>query len=266
MRGVVAAVCCVVAPVLLVTAGVIMWANRTVLDSGHVAREVDVAIGDPEVSDALIDAVTNRLPQDPSVQAAARATLERVVETPIFRNALSNAVLTAHAALVTGDEPQVLLDLTDYLDELTAEVAAIDPVAAQLIPPTTSLQLLLAERTELPTVWRVTAAMRRVAPALIVLGISFAALGLVLARRRGRWLGIAGLLAALTAIGLWFATNVASDTAVDTISDPDLRLAGDDIVTRLTSGLSTQLLAMAGIGAVAIAAALIIARLEPEDF
>jgi hypothetical protein len=160
----------------------------------------------------------------------------------------------------------VLLDLTDYVDELTAEVAAVDPVAAQQIPPATTLQLLLAERTELPTVWRVTAAMRRIAPALIVLGISFGALGLVLARRRGRWLGIAGLIGALMAIGLWFASNVANDTVVDAIADPNLRTAGDEIVTRVTTGLSTQLLAMAGIGAVAIAAALIISRFEPEDF
>lgn len=266
IRGVIAAVCCIVAPVLLVTAGVIMWANRTVLDSGHVAREVDVAVGDPQVRGSLLDAVSARLPQDPAVQAAARPTLEEVVDTPVFRNALSNAVRTTHATLVDGDDPQVLLDLTDYVDELQAEVATIDPVAAQQIPPGTTLQLLIAERTQLPAVWRVTAALRRVAPALIVLGISFAALGLVLAHRRGRWLGIAGLIGALMAIVLWIVVSIAEDTAVGAISDADLRAAGEDIVSRLTSGLSTQLLAMAGIGAVAIAAAMIIARFEPEDF
>jgi hypothetical protein len=266
IRKPIAAIACIVAPILLVAAGVIIWANRTVLDGGHVAQEVDAALAEPEVSDALIDAIVVRLPQDPAVQAAARPTLEQVVATPVFRNTVSNAVLAAHATLVDGDEPDVILDLTEYVDELQAEVAKVDPAAAQLIPPATPIQVYLAERTELPWVWRTTAAMRRIAPALLVLGVSLGALGLVVAERRGRWLGIAGLIAGLLAIGLWFLTSIATDTAVDSISDPALREPAHTIVDRLTSGLSTQMLAIAGVAAAAIVIALIVARFEPEPF
>ncbi len=266
IRKPIAAIACIVAPVLLVAAGVIIWANRTVLDGGHVAREVDAALAEPAISAALIDAVALRLPQDPVVQAAVRPTLEQVVATPVFRNAMSNAVLAAHATLVDGDEPSVLLDLTEYLDELQVEVAKIDPVAAQQIPTTTTIQVLIAERTQLPVVWRITAAMRRVAAALLVLGVSLGALGLVLAQRRGRWLGIAGMIAGLLALGLWFLTSVATDAAVEGIADPTVRAPADAIVDRLTSGLSTQLLAMAGVATAAIAIALIVSRFEPEPF
>jgi hypothetical protein len=200
------------------------------------------------------------------VQAAARPTIERVIATPLFRNAMSNAVRAAHVTLVDGDEPEIVLDLTSYLDELQQEVATIDPAAAQAIPTTTSIRLAIADRTDLPAVWRATAAMRRIPVALLVLGISLGALGLVLARRRGRWLGIAALIGGLLAIGIWLLTSFATDGAVDAIADPDLRIVGDDVAGRLTSGLAAQSLVIAAIAGVAILIALVISRLEPEDF
>jgi dipeptide/tripeptide permease len=74
------------------------------------------------------------------------------------------------------------------------------------------------------------------------------------------------MIAGLLAIALWFLTSIATDTAVDNISDPALREPAHVIVDRLTAGLSTQMLAIAGVAAAAIVIALIVARFEPEPF
>ena len=117
IRGIIAAVTCVVAPVLLVTAGVLMWANRTVLDSGRVAHEVDVALADPEVSRALIEALDDG--------RVARATLDVTDPEPLP----SGHPLYAHPRVrlsphVSWSAPGALGRLLDrFIDNLRAYVA-----------------------------------------------------------------------------------------------------------------------------------------------
>jgi hypothetical protein len=264
IRRVVAGIACVLAPIVLVTAVMLWWANRTVLDSDHVAGEVDAALSEPEVVSALTSGILTRLPPDPAVQAAAQRIVPQVIGTPMFRNVMSNAVRASHSTLVLGEQPDVVLDLTNYLDELQAEVAAVDPAAAAAIPTTTELRLLIAERSQLPAVWEATTTMRRVVPALIVIGLSLTALGLVLAIHRGRWLIVAALIGVLLAAGLWAAVRLGEDSAVDGIADPAVRTPADNLLNRVTTGLNDQLLVILGVATLTILIGMIVAWIEPD--
>jgi hypothetical protein len=129
VRTVTAAVCGVLAVVLLFLSAIAVWARVTVFDSDRVATIVGNALAEPEVSQALADRVTEQvftavdvdsfldevLPAQLSrlapviaggLEDAVDRALTRVFESPDVQELLTNLVRRAHAAamrLLEGD-------------------------------------------------------------------------------------------------------------------------------------------------------------------
>ncbi len=129
MRGVGAAICGVLAVVLLLVSAIAVWARVTVFDSDRVAGIVGDALAEPEVSQALADRVTEQvfaavdvdsfldsvLPDQLTrlapvisggLEDAVDRAMTRVFESPDVQELLTNLVRRAHAAamrLLEGD-------------------------------------------------------------------------------------------------------------------------------------------------------------------
>jgi hypothetical protein len=204
---------------LAVVALVLSYAGRAVLRSGPFADRASAALRDPAVQADVADHLTSAVigvnsdlaPVRPLIRAAARG----VIATGGFAAVFHRGVLAAHAAVVNGHRPRVLVDVSDAAVLLQGLLERLAPSAARTIgaervvdllsvkPPSAVTDIARTARAIYSTAWIFAVAALLLALAALWLagdvagtarsiGIGVAAAGLLLVAFYLLGLGIVG--------------------------------------------------------------------------
>jgi hypothetical protein len=265
------------------------WAARSVIDdqafAATVGRTLDTPTLEAAMSDALTDAVTDRIVAiDPTLRAIGAGLLgleptagareirawvaERMrgaIRSDGFAAARDRLVLAVHRALVGRPDPDDIVRLEGdavvvYLAGLSdATIAGLDAAAprlVRLVPVEASFVVARAEELEaIQTTLATLRAVQVIVPLVVLLTIL---LILVLAHRRVRALGAVG--AALVAAGVFslVATWVAGSVAAARMTEPLAAEVARDVVDAMTATLATQSLMLIAGGAVFMLLAMLV--------
>jgi hypothetical protein len=242
---------CLLAPL----ASVGVWTRREVLDTSSFTNLADDLLAKEAVRNELADRIVRNLershPQLAFAHPGVVAVVRGVMPAPAFKQVFRGAVHSLHGQLVNGDE-QLTLDLSAALALISADLGRINPNALNYLPSASTIPVIvIAQRSDKPIVWDAVNLMKPLswfAP-LTVFALLFA--GVLLADRRWRALGIAGVGVVLASLALIGALRVGRSTVASAIGSVDVRAgvnAGWDVIGRSVSG---QTLIITGLGAVA---------------
>ena len=102
------------------------------------------------------------------------------------------AVLRAHRAVVGGGGRQVVLNLTETLDDVKSALGTIAPNLADKIPPGDEVQVRVFDKTQLDTIYDITNLTKKAVVVVTILALLFLAGGVALSSRRWKTLALAG--------------------------------------------------------------------------
>ena len=278
----VAALLLVLVPAVLL-ANASAWALRTALDDVAFARTVGRALDTPaleaavaaRVSDAMIetiDAVPDRLaivsravlgvdetPTRAEIDAALQPRVVAALRDPRVEAVRDEAVAATHRFVLDGATgssefvavrgDQVVLDLSPLVERVIAAIDDRLPRAGLAVVDPADARLVLAEASALRTVARVVSIAETLQTVIPLAVLAVILLVVVLAHRRTRALGYAGLaimLAGLASLGIaWAGGDVAGSAA----SDPLVGALVEDVYASLVGPLVLQSMAIVGAGA-----------------
>lgn len=242
VRGLLARLLALVAAVLLPLALVSVWLSAVVDDTERYVATVEPLAEDPAVIGALQRTLTQRtvaaLEERGGAlggQVAARfeddldRAVRRVLESDLFPPVWSTANATAHDELLAqlrqegGAADDVTLDLGRVADAVLDEVGDALPFSLGPVGLEAPVTVLEGEQVQQArTAYRALTAAGLWLP---VLWLGAVALALLLARRRGRLLGLLGAASAVTtALALW-GLELARDRAVGGVPGSDRALS-----------------------------------------
>ncbi len=126
-----------VAVLCAVLALLLSYAGRAVLQPRPFADRVSVALRDPavqaDVADHLTSAAVKANGDLAPVRPLIRSVAGAAIGTPAFAAVLHRAVLTAHTAVVKGNRPKALVDVSDAVVLLQGLLERLAPRAAAAI-------------------------------------------------------------------------------------------------------------------------------------
>ncbi|MGY0017460.1 hypothetical protein ACVHNB_00540 [Streptomyces sp. YJ-C3] len=272
-RTVVATVLLVLACLLVPLGTLSTWAKYEIGDSDRYVSAMAPLAGDPDVQNAVADAVTTGIMKNISV-GPLQSTVERYLhdavvsftDTAAFRKAWDTANRAAHDAvqqsLDDGSTGPVTLDLAPVGEQVERQLQDDGVPFADQIPVTHSEITILSagDLDQLRTVFH----MLQIAGLWLPLAaLVFAVAGLLLAVHRRRALTATALGAALGAAALLVAQTIArSLTLGDLDSDADKAAAGA-VYDALTSSMRTASWVIVGVGAAVALGAWLTGRFGP---
>lgn len=274
-RNAISIVCGVLAAVLLLVGGVLLYARQEIVDPDRFsARAVDALQDDAVRRVAARELVANVLERGSADLATARPLIETavgvVVTTPPFRRVLRIAARESNRLLLTREEGNLVLDLADATSLIRGPIESVAPQVADRLPDDLSPQLLELRRSSAAT----TAV--EVADRIRFLGLLLPALGLV-ALVAGVWIapdrraGVmrAGIGLGVAAAVLLIALQVGRIQALaavhggELVTDDEARAAAAGVWSAYLGDLRTWAILAGAVGfAVAGAAA---SRVEAEE-
>src|SRR5262249_5630322 len=109
-----------------------------------------------------------------------------------FQEIFDAAVLRAHHAVVDGGARQMVLNLSESVDNVRSALKPIAPNLAKEIPKGEEVQVKILSKTQLDTVYKVTKLVKNGVIAITIVSLLFLAGGIALSTRRWRTLALAG--------------------------------------------------------------------------
>ncbi len=266
--------------VLMVVAGLLVpftligvWAQRVLLDRSHLTALSDELLARRAVRVALADEIVAQLemqlPELDQLQGTVQPVAVRALDTPAFDTDFNEALAQVYKQLDAGDTT-ITLNLDPSLKLVRARLEPIAPELAGDLPSGSQISAItLVRRSDWPVVWgAVSAASGLWLPALLLALVCFAG-AVLLARRRLRALGIAGVVAAGVALVLFVALVIVEHIADRTIEsgvDESAFEATWDVVTReLRNSVLVTLAIGLLLATAAAAAALVAARRDASS-
>lgn len=244
---------------LLVPLGTLStWAKHEIGDSDRYAATMAPLAADPDVRDAVADAVTSGVMKNVDMGALESAVEQYLhdavvsfTDTDAFRDAWDTANRAAHdavqQALDDGATGPVTLDLAPVTEQVKGQLEANGVPFAERIPVThTEVTLLSAgDLAELRTVFHL---LQRAGLWLPLAAVVCAAAGLALAAHRRRALALTALGAALGAAALLVALPIARALTLSDISGSTNRAATGAVYDALTSPMRTASWVIVAVG------------------
>jgi hypothetical protein len=196
-RRILASILVVLGALLLLFSSFGWWADRYFLNSERFSDHATEIIDQEKVQDALAFAITHQISKqsgrklslaEPVIQSIVR----EIVDSDAFKTIFDAAVLRAHRAVVEGHAREMVLDLSESVDNVRSALRPIAPNLAQKIPAGEKVEVKILSKTQLDTVYDVTNAVKKGVIAITIVSLLFLAGGIALAPRRWRTLALAG--------------------------------------------------------------------------
>jgi hypothetical protein len=121
-----------------------------------------------------------------------QSIVREIVDSDAFKGIFDAAVLRAHRAVVEGDAREMVLDLSESVDNVRSALRPIAPNLAKKIPAGEKVEVKILSKTQLDTVYDVTNGVKKGVIAITVVSLLFIAGGIALSPRRWRALALAG--------------------------------------------------------------------------
>jgi hypothetical protein len=196
-RRILASILVVIGALLLLVSSFGWWANRYFLNSERFSAKASQIVANEDVQDALTVAITTQISKssgrDLRIAEPIIGTIVRqVVQSEQFKTVFHGAVLRAHRAVVGGGGRQVVLDLTETLDDVKSALGTIAPNLAEKIPPGDEVQVKVFDKTQLDTIYDITNLTKKAVVVVTILALLFLGAGVALSSRRWKTLALAG--------------------------------------------------------------------------
>lgn len=252
----------VVGWLLVPLAGLGVWVQRVVLDTGEFTALSDDLLEREAVRDALAAEIVARFEAVQPGVSQAGVPLEPLISdalgAPAFTDRFADALARLHSQLVDGDD-RLSLDLDPTIALVADEVRARFPEAAGRIPPIgESGDLVLVRRAQAPYIWAGVVAARWGSLISIVVVLVLLGFAVALARRPGLTLGVAGVGVIAASLLLLALVAAAQAYASRWVSAGVQRAAFEATWDVFQRSLTVQMLLVALVGVAAAAAGFLI--------
>jgi hypothetical protein len=258
-RSIAAAICVVLAALLTTPAGVAFWGQRTLNDGQRYLDTVGPLVDSPQVQEAISTKVIDAIEQQVDIEAilnnafagvitdrprlqqlvgplsgAVDGLIEREVREFVASDAFADVWVrvntraqqalvrvlkgeTTGAVSAQGD--QVVLDVSDVIDQVKARLVARGLTVVQNVPiPETDKQIVLLDAPQLDQARTIYAFANPLARWLIVVVVALYLAGFLLARRRPRMTVIIGVVLAANALLVAFCLSVGRQLFIDKLA------------------------------------------------
>ncbi|WP_327655920.1 hypothetical protein [Streptomyces sp. NBC_00483] len=246
---------------LLVPLGTLStWAKYEIGDSDRYVSAMAPPAGDPDVQNAVADAVTTGVMKNLDVGALASVVEDYLhdavvsfTDTDAFRGAWNTANRAAHdavqQALDEGTTGPVTLDLAPVTRQVKQQLEENGVPFAERIP-VAHTEVTLLSAGDLAGLRKGFHAFQLAGPWLPLAAVVCAVAGLALARRRRPALALTALGAALGAAALLIALPLARALTLEDISDAANKAATAAVYDALTSPMRTASWVILAVGVV----------------
>jgi hypothetical protein len=258
-RSIAAAICVVLAALLTTPAGVAFWGQRTLNDGQRYLDTVGPLVDSPQVQEAISTKVIDAIEQQVDIEAilnnafagvitdrprlqqlvgplsgAVDGLIEREVREFVASDAFADVWVrvntraqqalvrvlkgeTTGAVSAQGD--QVVLDVSDVIDQVKARLVARGLTVVQNVPiPETDKQIVLLDAPQLDQARTISAFANPLARWLIVVVVALYLAAFLLARRRPRMTVIIGVVLAVNALLVAFCLSVGRQLFIDKLA------------------------------------------------
>jgi hypothetical protein len=228
-RRFIAGICLVLAAILTVFAGTGIWLERNVLNTNNFTLTADEVIRDSAVQKAIAEQVVDQIVGNDKKLEIARPFLEPIVQQVVasapFQKVFDEAVRNSHQVLTNEKAKQLVLNISNVVDDVKSVLNEVAPGLAAQIPDGKKVEVTILEKSKLGVVWDTIDLIRKIVVALIVSFFVLAVLGFLIAPYRWRSMALFGATAAIAGI-VWFliftggrmatASIVSSDDVIQT--------------------------------------------------
>jgi hypothetical protein len=121
-----------------------------------------------------------------------QSIVREIVGSDAFQGIFDDAVLRAHHAVVKGGAHQLVLNLSEAVDNVRSALRPIAPNLAKKIPKGEQVEVKILSKTQLDTVYNITNIVKKGVIATTIVSLLFLAGGVALSSRRWRTLALAG--------------------------------------------------------------------------
>jgi hypothetical protein len=196
-RRIIASILVVIGALLLLLSSFGWWTDRYFLNSERFTNKANQILDEEKVQDALAFAITQQISKqsgrnlslaEPVIQSIVR----EIVGSAPFQKIFDTAVLRAHRAVVEGGAREMVLNLSESVDNVRGALRPIAPNLAKKIPKGETVEVRILSKTQLDTVYDITNLVKKGVIAITVLSLLFLAGGIALSPRRWRTLALAG--------------------------------------------------------------------------
>jgi hypothetical protein len=196
-RRVLASILVVIGALLLLLSSFGWWGDRYFLNSERFTSKSNQILDQSEVQDALAFAITRQISKESGhdlslAEPVIQSIVRNIVASTPFQKIFDAAVLRAHHAVVEGGAREMVLDLSDAVDNVRSALRPIAPNLAKKIPKGEKVEVKILSKTQLDTVYDVTNLVKKGVIAITILAVLLLAGGIALSPRRWRTLALAG--------------------------------------------------------------------------
>jgi hypothetical protein len=196
-RRILASILVVIGALLLLLSSFGWWADRYFLDSERFTNKANQILDRSEVQDALAFAITKQISEQSGrdlslAEPVIQSIVGNIVASSPFQKIFDTAVLRAHHAVVEGGAREMVLNLSDAVDNVRSALKPIAPNLAKKIPKGETVEVKVLSKTQLDTVYDVTNIVKKGVIGITVLAVLLMAGGIALSPRRWRTLALAG--------------------------------------------------------------------------
>ncbi len=196
-RRILASILVILGALLLLLSSFGWWADRYFLNSDRFSSKATQILDQTDVQDALAFAITHQISEqsgrnlslaEPVIQSIVR----EIVGSAAFQGIFDAAVLRAHHAVVEGGARELVLNLSESVDNVRSALRPIAPNLAKKIPKGEKVEVKILSKTQLDTVYKVTKIVKKGVIGITIVALLFFAGGIALSPRRWRTLALAG--------------------------------------------------------------------------
>jgi uncharacterized membrane protein HdeD (DUF308 family) len=261
LRAAAVTLCGIVFVIGMISALITTYASRVLFDQTIFSARVAETLEDPgvarvvsgQIADQLINYRRDLTPYRPIILG----TVQQIVSSAPFRAVVRQAARKIHPVLITRGE-DLSLTLTD-VRLIVREMMAAHPQLAAKLPA--NARLVVGSTEQWPTgkrlveVLRIGHRMQRRSGMWLVLGLLMGMLGLLLARRKDRYLFRVGLGLTTTALLFAAVARFGGSISASLIKSPMLSDLTGGLWTVFLGPLAIRMVVLAGMGIVVTASA-----------
>ncbi|MBP7929054.1 MAG: hypothetical protein KAZ88_00085 [Acidimicrobiia bacterium] len=240
-------------------AGPLFWLNNDFSNADKVGDLATEMLERQPVADGLAYALTQQVITDRPVLERygdqIESATEEIVESPAFTSTFRAAVEVSYNTMMDDDLAQLVLNLAPEVNSTFDRIRALSPEAADMLPdPGTVGVLTLADRDQIPPIWKLDNIAGPAAAGSILVSLASFLIAGILAKRPTRILVAFGLSAVISGILTLVALSIVRSASIDSIAVEQYRDAAHAGWDVLFSSLVAQswMLAAAGLAAAAL--------------
>ena len=253
-RRIIAGICLVMAALLAVFATTGFWLERNYLNTDNFTKTADRVIEDKAVQAAIAEQVSNQITKGDKRLEIAKPFLEPIIEQVVasdaFRKVFDQAVRNAHEVVTGSKAKQIVLNISDVVDDVRSVLQEVAPDLAARIPTGEKVEVTILQKSKLQVIWDTIDLVENVITGIIVAFFVVLIAGFLIAPYRWRSLGFFG--AVLSIVGLvYFAIFTISRIVVEAqVADTTVRTAVHNAWDIVLGGLMWTSVLLAIVGAV----------------